>query len=104
MIGRAEQRFGMSGGKAAVDEHRFDRFGKRQQAQCVRDRGTSLSHALRHFVLREIVLVDQRRKTGGFFQRIKVFALQVLDDRDFEAVAIVGTPYDGRNRRFWPRA
>ena len=94
-----KQRTAVSGGEAPVDEHRLDRIGQREQSQRIGDRRAALAEAPRQIFLREAVLIDQARKAGGFFDRIEVLALQVLDDRDFERIAVVGFAHDRRNRR-----
>ena len=38
-------------------------------------------------------------KAGGFFERIEILALQVLDDRKLERLTIVARADDRRNRR-----
>jgi hypothetical protein len=38
------------------------------------------------------------REPHRFFERVEVLALEVLDDRDLERLAIVGGTDDGRER------
>ena len=38
-------------------------------------------------------------EAGGFFDRVEVLALEVLDDGNFERVAVVALADDGRNGR-----
>ena len=86
----------MAGGEAAVDEHRLDRVGEREQSQRVGDRGAALAEPSRELFLREPVLVDEMLKAGGLFERIEVLALQILDDRKLEGLAVVARADDRR--------
>ena len=81
------------------DEHRLDRVRKGEQAQGVRDGRTALAEAARDVFLGEVVLFDELREAGGFFDRVEILALQVLDDGDFERVAVVALADDRRNGR-----
>ena len=45
------------------------------------------------------MLVEKMLEAHSFLEWIEVFALQILDDRDFETRTIVGVAHDRRDRR-----
>ena len=99
VFGNREQRARRARAERAFAYERLDRIGKTQQPHGICDRGAAASDALRDLLLRETVRFHQVREAHRFFERIEVFALQVLDDRDFERFAIVGVAHERRNRR-----
>ena len=56
-----------------------DVFRKRHQAQQVCHRGTGFPHSRCHLLLRELKLFLQALQCRGFFNRVEVFTLDILD-------------------------
>src|SRR5438034_6770234 len=78
-------------------ELRLDRVREAEQPQRVRDRRPALPHPLGQLVLREPALVDQVAVRLGFLQRGQVLALDVLDQRELEAVLGPRLAHDHRD-------
>ncbi len=57
------------------------RLGQVQQAQQVAGGAARAAHGLRGLLVREAELADQALQALGLFQRVQVFALDVLDQR-----------------------
>ena len=68
-----------------------------QQAQQVRHGGARAAHRVRRLLVRDAELADEALEGARFFERIEIFALDVLDERHRDG-GFVGHPAnDGRN-------
>ena len=87
----------MAGGKFAAADERLHRFRKLEQAQHVGDVATALADDPSDLVLAVFELPTERLITCGFFERIEVFALDVLDDRQFQRFGVADIEDDDGN-------
>jgi hypothetical protein len=94
---RTQQRLCVPRAQTPIRNHRFDRFRQREQTQRVGNGGARLAQPLRNLFLREIVRFDQLRHAGGFFERIEIVALQILDNRNFQTLQVGTRPHDRGN-------
>ena len=62
----------------------------------------ALAESPRHLFLGQAVLFDEICEAGRLFERIEVLPLQVLDDGEFERLAVVAGADDRGNRRLSP--
>jgi hypothetical protein len=72
--------------QAACIKQGLDLRAQFQQAQQVGDRGAGLADRLGHLLMREAEFLLQPLQCAGLLQRRQVLALDVLDQRDGEAV------------------
>src|SRR5258708_31624142 len=75
---------------------------RREGAERIRDRGARLADPLGELLLGEVVRLHQQLVRARGLDRVEVGALQVLDERELEAVADL-LAHDRRDRRL-PRA
>lgn len=64
-----------------MGEHGLDRLGQRNQAQQVGHGHPRLADGIGHLLLGQLELLLQALQGQGFFQRVEVLALDVLDQR-----------------------
>jgi len=96
-IGVADERTGVAGGKFAAADECLHRFRKLEKAQHVGDMAAALADDPSDLVLVVFELPTERLLTGRFFERIEVFALDVLDDRQFQCFGIADIEDDDGN-------
>ncbi len=87
-VGLADQHARMTGAQLAGGDVALHRLRQFQKSQRVGDVTATLADDLRDIVLAVIERVDQRLIAGGFFERIQVGALHVLDDRKLERLRV----------------
>ncbi|MNO60163.1 hypothetical protein D3C76_507670 [compost metagenome] len=78
---KAEQSASMTHLQVAMGEHGLDRFRQRDQAQQVGHGNPRLANGIGHLLLGQFELLLQALQGEGLFQRVEVFALDVLDQR-----------------------
>ena len=83
-VGQRQQRARMPHRQRTCRKIAADFFRQSQQAQVVGDRGTILSDRRRNLLLRQTELIDEALIGERFVDRIEVFTLQILDERQFE--------------------
>ena len=71
--------------------------GEAEDAQKVRDRGAFLAHPLGEVLLGELEFVLEPLVRLGCFERVQVLALDVLDERHLQELALGRFLHDGRN-------
>ena len=74
----------MTGRDIALAERILHGLGKLNQAHQVGDRGAVLAEPTRQHLLRITVSLDELPVAPGFFDGREVFALDVLQQRDFQ--------------------
>ncbi|CAI8970873.1 hypothetical protein EMIT0P43_70145 [Pseudomonas jessenii] len=79
---QTEQSTGMTHFQVAVGQHGLDDFRQGNQAQQVGHCHPGLAHSLGHLLLGQLELLLQPLQGHRFFNRVQVFALNVLDQRD----------------------
>ena len=79
--GQRQQGACMAHVQIAGHQHLLHRVGQIEQAQQVAGRTAAAAHGLRRLFVRELEIADQALQTLRFFQRVEVFALDVLDQR-----------------------
>ena len=73
-------------------------FGREvQQTQCVGDRRPVFPHPLGHLLLSQTELVNETMVGLGGFDRVKILALKILNERQFDGVGVGGPLNHGRN-------
>ena len=65
-----------------------------EQAHGIGDAGAGLADAGGDFILLEGEFLGEADVAGGFFHRVEILALEVLDERHFEHVAVGGLALD----------
>jgi hypothetical protein len=78
----------VAGRQTAVFEHFLYRQGEGEQAERIGDMGPRLADDLGHVFLRAAEVVDHALIATRLFDRGQILALQVLDQRHFERVAV----------------
>ena len=84
-------------GQPAVRDRGLDARGEVEQAQRVRDRRSGAADAGRDVLLAEPELLDELAVGVGRLERVEVLALEVLDEREFELLAIGELAHDRRD-------
>ena len=87
----------MAGGQRAVLNHRLDGIGQGQQAHHVGDMAAALADGAGQILLRVLELLHQAAIALRLFQRSQILALDVLDQRDFQRLAVAEIADDDRN-------
>ena len=87
----------MALGQAAVGDRRLDAGGEVEESQRVRHGRSRPADPGREVVLAEPELLDELPICFGSLERIEVFPLEVLDQRDLELLAIGELPDDRRD-------
>ena len=62
-----------------------------EQSHCVCHRGPAPADLLRNFFLTHSEFLGEARVTLRFFDRVKICALQVFDQREFQHIAIISS-------------
>ena len=78
----------MAGSQCAVFDMAADTFRQRQQADGVGDMAAALADRISELLLRIAELIHQLLIGARFFQRIEVGALDILDQRDLQRLAV----------------
>ena len=86
--GQTADRTRVAARQRSVDDVLLDRFVKVEQAERVRDRRSSPTDSRGDVLLGQPELVDQLPEGERLFDRVQVFALEVLDEGELELVAI----------------
>ena len=87
----------MALGQPAVGDRRLDAGRQVEQAKRVGHRRSGTTDPCRDLVLAEPELVDQLPIGVGRLERIEILALEVLDERELELIAIGELPDDRRD-------
>ena len=83
-----EDRLGVADGEALLGDEVLDVLVQVEQAHRIGDTGAGFADAGGDLVLLEGKLAGEAHVSGGFFHRVEILALEVLDERHFEHVAI----------------
>ena len=84
----------MADAEAALAERGLDRGGELEQAEGVGDDGTGAADLLGDLLLRELELFAELRVSERFLDRVEVLALEVLDERELEHLAVGRGAFD----------
>ena len=76
---KRDQRARMAHFQAMLFEQGAHRFRQVEQAQQIADRGTRAADGFRGLLVRQFEFPDQTAERGSLFERVQVFALDVLD-------------------------
>src|ERR1035441_8166513 len=95
--GQAQNNFSVADGKAALADTGLKRRREFKEAERVGHHGAALADFSRHLFLLELELLDELRVTLGLFNWVKVLALQILNQCQFEDSAVVGLSQDNRS-------
>jgi hypothetical protein len=89
----------MTDGESAIANVGLEVRGEPEQSQRIGDGGPAFPDFGRGFVLLQFELFDQLGEAVGLLDGVEVFALEILDEREFQYFAIVGfTDNDGNFR------
>ena len=88
LVLQRKQRARMPGGKLARIQHRDHVVAEIQQAQGVGDGASALADLGGDLLLREVVAVDQCAVCLRLLNRVEVFALNILDQRDLRGFKV----------------
>src|SRR5205085_3360004 len=94
---QAEQRPAMTGRQLAGLELRQHRRRQLQQANAVCHSRTCFAYARGDVLLRELELVAQTLERASLLDRVEVLALQVLNQRQLQRLAVVSIADPDRN-------
>ena len=97
VIGEAQEDLGVADGEEAGAEGVEKGRSQLEEAEGVGDGGAAATDLLGDLFLGEFELGLELGVTGGFLQRIQVLALEVLDEGEFEDLAVGGGPFDDGN-------
>lgn len=96
-VRKSQENFGVAGRDFFVSQIALD-FGRQfEEPEGVGDGGAAFANLLSGFVLSEIKLLDELSQSGRFFDGIQIFALEVLDERQFHHFAVVRFANNGGN-------
>ena len=84
---------GVAGGEQTVHDHLLDAIWEVEQPEAVGDSRSTPAHPDSHLMLGEAELIHQPMEGGGLLQGVQVIAMEVLDDRLFQGVAVLGLPH-----------
>jgi hypothetical protein len=70
---------------------------QREETECIRNGRTILANSLRHLLVSQTELIYQLPVTFGLFDRIEVFALKVLHERQAQQLFIAYVTNDSGN-------
>ena len=87
----------MAAREQAVAHVRLHLGRQLDESQGVGHRGPVFADLGGDFLLREVELIDQLRITLGLLDRVKVFALEILDKRQLERRSVVHVADDDRH-------
>ncbi len=73
---------------SALAEQLFHGWRQLKQAQQISHRGPRLADGIGHGLMCQRKFLDQALDTDGFFQRVEVFALDVLNQRHCECLLV----------------
>jgi hypothetical protein len=97
-IGRAEQRARVPALERVLLDHLLDRGRQLQESQGVGDRDPAAADTRRHLLVRETEVLDELLVRSGFFERVEVGAVDVLDQCVLERRRVVSGSDQGRDR------
>ena len=97
MVGHSAEGPAVALGYLAAFDGLLNRRCEFQEPERVGDRGPSATHAMRDLLVRQPELVDQSLERARLLHRVEIGALQVLDQRPGELLALGRRPHDGRN-------
>ena len=89
-VGETEDDFGVADGQPGVAHKGLELGREPEQAQGVGDDHSALADPVGGVLLGQLKLLNQLGKALGFLDWIEVFALEILDQREFEGGAVVG--------------
>ena len=92
-----QQRAGVAGGNGAVGDKTPGRLGQIQQPQRVGDMRAAFADDFRQLRLGIAKIGPKPLIAARFLDRVEILALDVLDDRQLESLAIVGLMNDHGN-------
>ena len=96
-VGDGEQRARMAGGDRARGEQGAAVLGQLGQAQRVGDVAAALADDAGDVGVGVAVIGGELRVAVGLFERVEIGALDVLDDGDFERLAVAGLDDEDRD-------
>ena len=96
---QAQNCTGVSCGQLAALKHFQDLRGQVQQPKCVGHGGPGFSHPLCRLFLGHGIILHQRLIAQGFFHRVQVLPLQVLNQGQFHGFLVVGLDDHGGDLR-----
>src|SRR2546425_5588593 len=97
--GQSQNHLRVAHREAAVADVNLEVRRQLEQPQSVGHHRSALADFGRRFLLPELELFDQLRVTVRLFNRIQVFTLQVLDQRQLEHRAVIRLAHDDRRFR-----
>ena len=86
---QAENHLGVTDGEAPVADQRLQLGGKFQQAQRIRHDRTAFSDLRRRLFLPELKLFNQLRIAQRLLDWVEIFALKILNERQFQNSTII---------------
>ena len=96
-VGETAERPAVALGQPAVGDRGLDAGREVEQPQRVGDRRAGAPDARRDLVLAEPELLDELAVGVGRLERVEVLALEVLDERELELLAVGELADDGRD-------
>jgi hypothetical protein len=87
----------MADGEAALGDLELDVAMEIEQAHRIGDAGAGFADAAGDFILFEREFPGEADVAGGFFHRVEVFALEILDERHFQHIAVGRLAFDDRD-------
>jgi hypothetical protein len=85
----------MTFGQATIRDRPLRPGREVEEAQRIRDRRTRATDPAREAILAEPEFVDELAVGTGGLDRIEILALEVLDERELELIAIGELPHEG---------
>src|ERR1043166_9227736 len=99
LVGEAENHFGVAHRQTPLAEVSLNGRSQFEQAQGICHGRAAFADFEGDFLLRELKLLHQLRVALGLFHRIEVFALEILDERQFEHCPVIGCAKNDRHLR-----
>ena len=84
--------------EAPLAQRALDRRWQLEQAHGVGDRGSALPDRRRHLLVGHREVLDHLLVRGRLFEGVQVVALEVLDERGLQRLAVFGLAHDRRDR------
>jgi len=97
VLGEAQEDLGVADGELAGAEGVEKGRSQLEESEGIGDGGAAATDLLGDLFLGEFELGLELGVTGGFLKRIQVLALEVLDEGEFEDLAVGGGPFDDGN-------
>ena len=97
LVADVDEGAGVSHGDVAVADGDLHLGGQLQQPQEVGHGTTAFAYLVAHFLLGHVALVDEALVGDGHLDGVQVFAVDVLDEGQFQHLLVVGHSYEYRN-------